>query len=120
MAHLTARTISSSAELDAAIPDLRAAVLAGPITIATIPARDLTPAEAGVVLGVSRQFIDRLIAQDQIHCERLPGSKHRRISAAEIARFAEMREQRQARHQKAVAAMDAADVPWEQEKPVVS
>ncbi|MGI8847645.1 MAG: excisionase family DNA-binding protein [Candidatus Dormibacteria bacterium] len=72
------------------------------------------------MLGVSRQFVDRLIARGALHCERLPGSTHRRISAAEVERFAEVREESQARHRKAVAAMDAADVPWEPENPVVS
>lgn len=113
MPHLTARTINSPADLAAALRELRAAVRAGPVTIATIPGRDLTPAEVGVVLGVSRQFVDRLIAHGELQCERLPGSTHRRISAVEVARFAELREQRQAAHRKAVAAMDAADVPWE-------
>src|SRR5580704_10791159 len=112
MPHLTARTISSPVELDAALLDLRAAVQAGPITIATIPARALTPAEAGVVLGVSRQFVDRLIAQGELDCDRLPGSKHRRIAAEEIARFAEAREVRRASHRKAVEVMDAAKTPW--------
>lgn len=113
MPRLTARTISSVADVRAVVHDLEVALQTGPVTLATIPGADLTPAQAGAVLGVSRQFIDRLIAQGRLRCQRLPGSSHRRIPADEVSRFAETRDESRAAHAPAVAALDAAQVPWE-------
>lgn len=113
MARLTARTISSKQDLSAVVRDLEAAVQNGPITLATIPGEELTPAQAAAVLGVSRQFVDRLIAQGRLPSQRLPGSTHRRITADAVTRFASMREHDRAAHARAVETLDAAQVPWE-------
>ena len=89
----------------------------GPVVVGVISGRaDLTPSEAAQLLGVSRQFVDRLISHGKLSFVRLPGgSSHRRIPVAEVARFQAEREQRREAHRTAVAALDAAQVPWEDE-----
>ncbi len=69
---------------------------------------ELTPAEAARVLGVTRQFVDRLISDEVLACRRLPGSRHRRIALADVLVVAEERERR--RHGRAAigAALDDA------------
>lgn len=56
---------------------------------------EVTPAEAAEVLGVTRQFVDRLLADGRLSCRRLPGSRHRRIRVGDVAALAEERVQRQ-------------------------
>jgi excisionase family DNA binding protein len=45
---------------------------------------EVTPAEAAKLLGVSRQYVDRLIASDVLPVRRLPGSSYRRIPARAV------------------------------------
>ena len=114
MSNSTPRTITSRSDIPAVIRELEDAVDAGPAMVAVIPAnRGLSPAQAGKVLGVSRQFVDRLIAQEKLQCVHLPGSSHRRIPVVEIERFVRERDERKAAQQQAVIAMDSAQVPWE-------
>lgn len=56
---------------------------------------ELSPAEAGELLGISRQFVDRLIDTGQLPARRLPGSRHRRLRVADIVTFAKERDDRQ-------------------------
>lgn len=44
----------------------------------------VTPAEAAKLPGVSRQYVDRLIASDVLPVRRLPGSSYRRIPARAV------------------------------------
>ena len=48
---------------------------------------ELSPAEAGKVLGFSRQYVDRLIDLGDIPARTLPHSSHRRIRAADITAY---------------------------------
>ena len=48
---------------------------------------ELSPSEAGKVLGLSRQYVDRLIDRGDIPARTLPHSSHRRIRAADIAAY---------------------------------
>jgi excisionase family DNA binding protein len=57
---------------------------------------DVSPAEAGDLLGLSRKFIDRLIDQGDLPARWLPGSRHRRIHVAELAAFGLRRDERRA------------------------
>ncbi len=43
-----------------------------------------TPAEAGRLLGVSRQYVDKLIARGELPVTHKPESTHRLIAAADI------------------------------------
>lgn len=45
---------------------------------------EVTPAEAAVLLGVTRQYVDRLLEDGVLDCRRLPASSHRRILVAEV------------------------------------
>jgi excisionase family DNA binding protein len=113
MSRLTAVRITSRSDIASLVRELEQAVEKGPVTLGVIPRADLTPTEAGTMLGVSRQFVDRLISQGQLSCVRLPGSTHRRIPTEEVARFQKDRARRRSAHAKAVRKLDATGVPWE-------
>ncbi|WP_375163614.1 excisionase family DNA-binding protein [Herbiconiux moechotypicola] len=55
---------------------------------------ELTPAEAAKLLGVTRQFVDRLCEDGTLPFRRLPGSRHRRIRVQDALDVAAEREQR--------------------------
>jgi len=55
---------------------------------------EVSPAEAGELLGISRQFIDRLIDVGKLPARRLPGSRHRRLRVADVLAFGRQREDR--------------------------
>jgi excisionase family DNA binding protein len=57
---------------------------------------EVSPAEAGELLGISRQFVDRLIDVGRLPARRLPGSRHRRLRVADVVAFAQRRDDRQA------------------------
>ena len=56
---------------------------------------EVSPAEAGELLGISRQFVDRLIDVGKLPARRLPGSRHRRLRVADVIAFAARRDDRQ-------------------------
>lgn len=58
------------------------------------PTQEITPAEAARVLGVTRQFVDRLCADGVLPFRRLPGSRHRRILVADVLAVAAERDRR--------------------------
>lgn len=57
---------------------------------------EVTPAEAAELLGVTRQFVDRLCDDGVLTFRRLPGSRHRRIRVQDVVDVAAEREQRRA------------------------
>lgn len=57
---------------------------------------EVTPAEAAELLGVTRQFVDRLCEDGVLAFRRLPGSRHRRIRVQDVLEVAAEREQRRA------------------------
>jgi len=57
---------------------------------------EVTPAQAAEILGVTRQFIDRLCEDGVLAFRRLPGSRHRRIRVQDVVDVAAEREQRRA------------------------
>jgi excisionase family DNA binding protein len=66
---------------------------------------EVSPAEAGELLGLSRQFVDRLIDQGDLAARRLPGSRHRRIRVADVVAFGRGRDERRASISQAVNAV---------------
>ncbi len=58
---------------------------------------EVSPAKAGQLLGLSRQYVDRLIANGTLPARRLPGSTHRKLRVADVMAFAEQRDERRAR-----------------------
>ena len=63
------------------------------IAYTSSPEAGVSPADAATLLGVSRQFVDRLIADGKLTCRYKPGSKHRIISITEISKIREQRKQ---------------------------
>ena len=57
---------------------------------------EVTPAQAADIIGVTRQFVDRLCADGVLAFRRLPGSRHRRIRVQDAIDVATEREQRHA------------------------
>jgi excisionase family DNA binding protein len=57
-------------------------------------------------MGVTRQFVDRLIADEVLECHRLPGSKHRRIKISDVLALAAERERLKAGHAAITAAFE--------------
>jgi excisionase family DNA binding protein len=57
---------------------------------------EVTPARAAEILGVTRQFVDRLCEDGVLAFRRLPGSRHRRIRVQDVVDVAAEREQRRA------------------------
>ena len=59
-------------------------VAAGETVIVLRPEDEVTPAEAARILGVTRQYVDRLCEDEVLPFRRLPGSSHRRIRVADV------------------------------------
>ncbi|MDF1488399.1 helix-turn-helix domain-containing protein [Tessaracoccus caeni] len=57
---------------------------------------EVTPTEAAKLMGVTRQFVDRLCEDGVLAFRRLPGSRHRRIRVEDVLEVASEREQRRA------------------------
>ncbi|MFT3831993.1 MAG: helix-turn-helix domain-containing protein [Micropruina sp.] len=57
---------------------------------------EVTPAEAAEILGVTRQFVDRLCEDGVLAFRRLPGSRHRRIRVQDAVDIAAERDRRRA------------------------
>lgn len=55
---------------------------------------EVSPGRAGELLGFSRQYVDRLIAEGVLPVRRLPDSTHRKIRVADVLAFAEQRRRR--------------------------
>ena len=69
------------------------------------PDQGVTPAEAARVLGVSRQFVDRMIAAGKLACTNKPGSSHRLVALADVERFAVERARRRDGVSRAIDAL---------------
>lgn len=54
------------------------------------------PAQAATMLGVTRQYVDRLCEDGVLPFRRLPGSRHRRIRVHDVLEVADERERRRA------------------------
>lgn len=57
---------------------------------------EVTPSQAAEILGVTRQFVDRLCEEGVLAFRRLPSSRHRRIRVQDVVDVATEREQRRA------------------------
>lgn len=67
---------------------------------------ELSPAEAAKVLGVSRQYVDRLVASGVLPARRLPQSRYRKIPARAVLAHRTVKEAKRAG---IAAILDAAD-----------
>ncbi len=72
-----------SAEGRGVVEELIASLLAGGVVLARV--NDVvTPREAGELIGVSRQFVDKLIADVRPAAKFKPGSRHRVVRVADV------------------------------------
>src|SRR4051794_2554603 len=74
---------------------------------------EVTPREAAQMLGVSRQFVMRLIADGDLASRRLPGSSHRRVPVEGVVALMERRDATHQRLDDATRALDDAGVDYE-------
>jgi excisionase family DNA binding protein len=56
---------------------------------------EVSPAKAGKLLGLSRQYVDRLITEGVLPARRLPGSTHRKVRVSDVLHLADTRAERQ-------------------------
>lgn len=73
---------------------------------------ELTPKQAAEMLGLSRQFVARLLDEGALPSRRLPGSAHRRIKLDDVIAFAARRDRRRAGVNEIVDSMTDAGVDY--------
>jgi excisionase family DNA binding protein len=102
----------ATSEFGAAVREVFESVANGEQVVVLRPDREVTPAGAADLLGVTRQFVDRLIADGALEFRRLPGSKHRRIKVGDVLALAAERDRRR-RGADAIRAALAEPSDWE-------
>lgn len=83
-----------SSEFGAAVREVFEGVAKGEQLIVLRSEREVSPAGAADLLGVTRQFVDRLLADGTLVFRRLPGSKHRRVKVGDVLALAAERDRR--------------------------
>jgi excisionase family DNA binding protein len=73
---------------------------------------EVSPAEAAKLLGVSRQYVDRLIASGALPARRLPHSSYRKIPARAVLAHRATRERKRAGIRAAVDDAIAAGLEY--------
>ena len=69
---------------------------------------EVTPAQAAAMLGVTRQYVDRLCEDEILAFRRLPGSRHRRIRVIDVIDVGSERDNRREGRQALRAALGNA------------
>jgi excisionase family DNA binding protein len=69
---------------------------------------EVTPAQAATILGVTRQYVDRLCEDEILPFRRLPGSRHRRIRVQDVIEVAAERDRRRSGREALRSALDDA------------
>jgi excisionase family DNA binding protein len=106
---------SESPELGAVVESITERLAQGK-TVSVWVAEDeaeVTPREAAQMLGVSRQFVMRLIVDGDLPSRRLPGSSHHRVPVDGVVALMDRREATHERLDEATLALDAAGVDYE-------
>lgn len=73
---------------------------------------EVSPAEAAVLLGVSRQYVDRLVAADVLPARRLPHSRYRKIPARAVLAHRTAKERKRVGVERVVDAAIAAGLDY--------
>ena len=87
------KQIEGSTEFETRVREVLSGVSEGESFLVVRRDEEVTPAQAAELLGVTRQFVDRLLDDGQLAFRRLPGSRHRRIRVRDVI---ELREERYA------------------------
>ena len=103
-----ASVIDGRSELEHQLRDLLGELAAGESFLVLKADEELTPARAAEVLGVTRQYVDRLLEDGVLDCRRLPGSSHRRLKAADVVALCD-RQERMRTGRRAIAGLLGED-----------
>ncbi|MGO1591616.1 MAG: helix-turn-helix domain-containing protein [Ancrocorticia sp.] len=93
--NLAAR-LDGDSPVEAAIRAMLDEVASGSPVVVLRTEDEVTPAQAAKILGVTRQFVDRLCEESVLSFRRLPDSRHRRIRVQDVLDVAAEREERRA------------------------
>lgn len=86
--------VDAASDFGASVREVLGSLAKGERLIVLRTDQEVTPAGAADLLGVTRQFVDRLLADGALEFRRLPGSKHRRIKVGAVLALAEERDRR--------------------------
>jgi excisionase family DNA binding protein len=103
-----AALVDDDSDVGRAVRSMLVDVAAGERVVVLRAEDEVTPAQAAEMLGVTRQFVDRLCEDERLPFRRLPGSRHRRIRAQDVIALAAEREQRRTGHEALRAAVEDA------------
>lgn len=73
---------------------------------------ELSPAQAAKLLGVSRQYVDRLVAAEMLPVHRLPNSSYRKIPARAVLAYKKTRDRKREGIRRIVADATAAGLKY--------
>ncbi|MFT3799373.1 helix-turn-helix domain-containing protein [Microbacterium sp.] len=91
-----AERLDGNTAVEAAVRSLLDDVAHGARVVVLRTEDEVTPAEAAKLMGVTRQFVDRLCEDGMLAFRRLPASRHRRIRVQDVLDVAAERERRRA------------------------
>jgi excisionase family DNA binding protein len=103
-----ATTIDDSSEVGRVIRSLLNDVAHGERVVVFRSEDEVSPAEAAKILGVTRQYVDRLLSDEVLMFRRLPGSRHRRIRVQDVIAVGVERDKRRSGHDALRAAVGGA------------
>lgn len=103
-----AEDLDDESEVGRIVRSLLADVADGERIVVLRTEQEVTPAQAAAMLGVTRQYVDRLCEDGALPFRRLPGSRHRRIRVQDVIEVADERERRRAGGEALRAALDDA------------
>lgn len=89
-----AARLSDASPVEASVRALLDDVAGGSRVVALRAEDEVTPTQAAKILGVTRQFVDRLCEDGVLPYRRLPNSRHRRVRVQDVLDIADEREQR--------------------------
>lgn len=89
-----AERLHGDTPVESAVRSMLNAVADGARVVVLRADDEVTPTEAAKLMGVTRQFVDRLCKDGVLAFRRLPGSRHRRIRVEHVLEVASEREQR--------------------------
>jgi excisionase family DNA binding protein len=100
-----AKTVDTSTALGRFVRSMLDHVASGEDVVLLRSEQEVTPAEAARILGVTRQYVDRLCEDEVLPFRRLPGSSHRRIRVADVIEARDERQRMRDGHTAIVAAL---------------
>ncbi len=91
-----AKRLSGDSPVEVAVRAMLDDVALGSRVVVLRTEDEVSPGQAAEILGVTRQFVDRLCEDGVLNFRRLPDSRHRRIRIQDVMDVAAEREQRRA------------------------